>query len=119
MIRIDDGARWDAACLCGGAPSFADGAPADLEVHAIDVALGESLYGARVEVHFATRLRSARSFAAQDELVRAIRADVDDARSRLAALPDGRAIASMRGGPDRRADPGPVCATPMGSGEVA
>ena len=85
---------WPAAISLGRNPTFVDdpAAPLVLEVHALDADLGESLYGRRVEVAFAARLRDERRFSGADEL----RAQI--ARDLLAVPPalDPAAFASFR-----------------------
>jgi len=89
------GARWPAAANLGTNPTFVrserrsigdDGAAADgpqllLEVHALDVELGEQLYGLEVEVGLFKRLRDEARFADLDGLKAAIAADLDAART--------------------------------------
>jgi len=48
----------------------------------------EELYGARMEVHLAERLRGDRAFASLDELRVQIAADVDRAMRMLHSLPE-------------------------------
>jgi riboflavin kinase/FMN adenylyltransferase len=66
-------------------PTFADGASTTtgVEVHALDVDLGESLYGIRVEVGFVARLRDETKFSGAAELEAAIRDDIARARPLL------------------------------------
>ncbi|MEZ4385877.1 MAG: riboflavin biosynthesis protein RibF [Nannocystaceae bacterium] len=78
------GSRWAAAANLGTNPTFtepgADAQPVTLEVHALDVDLGDRLYGLRVEVGFVRRLRDERRFPGADALREAIAADLDAAR---------------------------------------
>jgi riboflavin kinase/FMN adenylyltransferase len=78
------GSRWPAAANLGTNPTFTaddpESAPLTLEVHALDVDLGDRLYGCRVEVGFVRRLRDERRFAGADALRAAIAADLDAAR---------------------------------------
>jgi len=55
---------WPAAISLGKNPTFVNdpAAPLVLEVHALDQQLGDSLYGATVEVAFAARLRDEQRF---------------------------------------------------------
>lgn len=71
----------------GRNPTFTGGgdAPVILEVHALDVDLGDALYDARVEVSFVERLRDERTFPGPDALVEQIHADVAAARPPLSA----------------------------------
>lgn len=74
--------HWPAVANIGNNPTFADGhaTTTGLEVHALDVELGEQLYGREVEVAFVTRLRDERKFASVDDLEMAIADDVARAR---------------------------------------
>lgn len=78
---------WPAAANLGTNPTFtagdADGPARTLEVHAIDVDLGERLYGLQVEVAFVKRLRGEQRFAGPDALAAQIRRDVEVARDHL------------------------------------
>jgi riboflavin kinase/FMN adenylyltransferase len=64
----------------GSRPTFGEGAPR-LEVHVLD--FSRDLYGARVRVSFAARLRDEKRFAGPEELARQIAADVARARQVL------------------------------------
>lgn len=87
------GARWPAAANLGSNPTFrgeatgtgppgeAPSAAQSLEVHALDVDLGERLYGLEVEVGLFRRLRDEARFADVDALKAAISADLDAART--------------------------------------
>jgi riboflavin kinase/FMN adenylyltransferase len=85
----------------GTNPTFVSPAEAttSVEVHAIDQALGESLYGLEVEFSFVARLRDERRFEGAEALKLAIADDVSIARSRLASLDSS----SRRPPPVRRA----------------
>ena len=67
----------------GANPTFGDGNPRTLEVHALDVDLGESLYGRPVEVAFATRLRAEERFPSAAALVAQIARDIEAARPHI------------------------------------
>jgi len=85
------GARWPAAANLGSNPTFhgdeanrandARDAAQSLEVHALDVDLGERLYGVEVEVGLFRRLRDETRFSGVDTLKAAISADLDAART--------------------------------------
>jgi riboflavin kinase/FMN adenylyltransferase len=64
-------------------PTFAGTRTPRLEVHVIDRDLGDSLYGAELEVWFAAHLRGEERFDGKDALVAQIHRDVVDARARL------------------------------------
>ncbi|HFE43922.1 MAG TPA: hypothetical protein ENJ18_00305, partial [Nannocystis exedens] len=79
------GTRWPAAANLGTNPTFrpdhTDAAAASsLEVHALDVDLGERLYGLEVEVGLFLRLRDEIRFADLEGLKAAIAADLDASR---------------------------------------
>jgi riboflavin kinase/FMN adenylyltransferase len=78
---------WPAVANLGTNPTFQDadseGGPQTLEVHALDVDLGDSLYGRAVEVAFVGRLRDEQRFASVDALREAIAADIERARPLL------------------------------------
>ncbi len=76
---------WPAAISLGTNPTFVRDprAPLVLEVHALDQALGDSLYGAVVEVAFAARLREERRFDDAAELRAQIDRDITAARAAL------------------------------------
>lgn len=76
---------WPAAISLGHNPTFDPGAPLTLEVHALDVDLGERLYGATVEVAFASRLRAEQRFAGAAELTAQISRDIAEVRARITA----------------------------------
>jgi len=71
------------AASIGTNPTFAGERAKRLEVYVIDRDLGESLYGASVEVWFVQRLRDEQRFDGVDALVAQIGRDVDQARARL------------------------------------
>ena len=66
----------------GARPTFGEAGPR-VEVHLLDWE-GGPLYGARVEVAFAARLRDVRRFAGPAELAAQLARDRDDARAALA-----------------------------------
>lgn len=82
--------HWPAVANVGTNPTFTDGGPTTLEVHALDVDLGERLYGREVEVYFVDRLRDEVRFDGADALRAAIAADILRARPRLAGRDDER-----------------------------
>lgn len=101
------GRRFASVSNVGQNPTFEDGASTTtgVEVHALDVDLGEGLYGARVEVGFVARLRDEIKFSGSRSLTQAIQDDVARARPLL----DAAALARLPG-PIRRepeADPRP------------
>lgn len=67
----------------GTNPTFTGSRAMRLEVHVIDRDLGDTLYGATVEVWFVERLRDELKFAGIDALVAQIHADIDHGRARL------------------------------------
>ncbi len=71
------------AASIGTNPTFAGERAPRLEVYVIDRDLGESLYGATVEVWFAHRIRDEQKFDGVDPLVAQIGRDVHVARARL------------------------------------
>lgn len=77
------GQIWPAVMNLGQNPTFDPPGALTLEVHALDVDLGDALYGRRVEVAFAARLRPEERFASADALARQIARDIDAARPRL------------------------------------
>jgi len=76
------GRIWPAVANLGQRPTFAADSdrPAVLEVHVLDVDLGDHLYGAEVEVSFVRRLRGELAFPGVEGLVAQIRADIDASR---------------------------------------
>jgi riboflavin kinase/FMN adenylyltransferase len=84
--------HWPAVANIGTNPTFADGeaTTTGLEVHALDVELGDDLYGREVEVSFVTRLRDERKFASVDDLELAIADDVARAREMFEELTEDR-----------------------------
>lgn len=77
---------WPAVANIGSNPTFAEpGANGQrtLEVHALDVDLGDRLYGLEVEVAFVARLRDEQRFANVEDLRAAILADIAAARPLL------------------------------------
>lgn len=78
--------HWPAVANIGSNPTFASPGSASrrtLEVHALDVDLGDRLYGLDVEVAFVARLRDEKRFADVQELRAAIVRDIADARVHL------------------------------------
>jgi len=76
---------WPAAINLGHNPTFGPDIPLTLEVHALDVDLGERLYGSIVEVAFAARLRDEQRFTSADELAAQISRDIAEVRARITA----------------------------------
>jgi riboflavin kinase/FMN adenylyltransferase len=79
------GALWPAVINIGHNPTFTPGpdAPRTLEVHALDIFLGDALYGTTVEVAFAARLRDELRFPSAEALTAQIARDITAARPRL------------------------------------
>jgi riboflavin kinase/FMN adenylyltransferase len=75
-----------AAVSVGTNPQF--GTDRRVEAHVLD--FDGDLYGHRVAIAFAHRLRGQAVFAGPDELAAQMRADIDQARRLLASGPDGR-----------------------------
>ncbi len=71
---------WPCVTNVGTRPTF-DGTSVTVEAHLLDAEV--DLYGQRLAVDFAYRLRGERKFAGPDELVAQIRRDLDEARQRL------------------------------------
>jgi riboflavin kinase/FMN adenylyltransferase len=76
----DERGPWPAAINFGHNPTFTPDGPRTLEVHALDVDLGERLYGRAVEVAFAARLRDELRFPGPAELAAQISRDIADVR---------------------------------------
>ncbi len=76
---------WPAAISLGKNPTFVDDphAPLVLEVHALEQTLGDSLYGATVEVAFAAWLRDEQRFTGPDALMAQISRDLAAVRPAL------------------------------------
>jgi len=76
------GRIWPAVANLGRRPTFSADSdrPAVLEVHVLDVDLGDHLYGAEVEVSFLRRLRDELAFPGVEGLVAQIRADINASR---------------------------------------
>lgn len=78
---------WPAVANLGTNPTFeptsGEANPPTLEVHALDVELGDTLYGRAVEVAFVARLRDEQRFATLDALREAIAKDIEQARPLL------------------------------------
>jgi riboflavin kinase/FMN adenylyltransferase len=70
---------WPAAISIGTNPTF-DGSERTVEAYALDRD-DLDLYGAHVAVDFAARLRATVKFGSVDDLIAAMRADVDEARA--------------------------------------
>lgn len=87
LVAISDGTPLvgpvAGAASIGTNPTFAGERAERLEVYVIDRDLGESLYGASVEVWFVQWLRDEQRFDGVDALVAQIGRDVDQARARL------------------------------------
>ncbi len=79
---VVDGTVHPAMANLGSRPTFGEEAPR-LEVHLLEWS-GEPLYGTRIEVAFAARLRDVRRFAGPEELAAQLVRDRDDARAALA-----------------------------------
>lgn len=90
------GRVWPAVANLGTNPTFIAGSaggiagahgpdamPLRLEAHALDVQLGEALYGLEVELSFVARLRDEQRFAGPAALVEQIHRDVEAARAHL------------------------------------
>jgi len=84
--RLDDGSRLRAAVSIGNNPTFAAAgratSAATIEAHLLD--FDGDLYGARLRLEFAGRIRDQRAFASADELVAEIRRDIHRTREILA-----------------------------------
>jgi riboflavin kinase/FMN adenylyltransferase len=106
-LRGDDGRElecWPAVANLGTNPTFSEPGrpePRSLEAHALDVDLGQRLYGRRVEVAFVARLRDEQRFAGVEELRAAIAADIETARPLL-----GDEVAAQRRASRVEAEPG-------------
>lgn len=103
------GKVWPAVANLGTNPTFVagsaggpDGMPLRLEAHALDVQLGEGLYGLEVELSFVARLRDEQRFAGPAALVEQIRRDVEAARTHLG--PQSLAFAILPPPPSRASD---------------
>ncbi|MCA9683826.1 MAG: hypothetical protein KC457_16620, partial [Myxococcales bacterium] len=93
LLRLDRGGHhelrcWPAVANLGTNPTFSAGtagtpAGTTLEVHALDVDLGDALYGQEVEVAFVARLRDEATFPGVDALRQAIADDIARARPLL------------------------------------
>jgi riboflavin kinase/FMN adenylyltransferase len=84
--RDDPGMARPAAISVGTNPQF--GTERRVEAHVLD--FDGDLYGHRVAVDFAHRLRGQAVFDGPDELAAQMRADIDQARRLLSSDPDGR-----------------------------
>lgn len=77
---------WPAVANLGSNPTFAEPGAVGrrtLEVHALDVDLGDRLYGLEVEVSFVARLRDEQRFTSVEQLREAIAGDIAAARPLL------------------------------------
>lgn len=88
----DDADRWPAATNVGVRPTF-DGQTVTVEAHLLD--FDADLYGRHVAVSFTHRIRDEERFDSVDELIDAMRADIEQARQLLRddpsdRTPDGR-----------------------------
>jgi riboflavin kinase/FMN adenylyltransferase len=84
--RADWPDYWPAVANLGSNPTFAEPGKLGrrtLEVHALDVDLGDRLYGLEVEVAFVARLRAEQRFANVEQLREAINGDIAAARPLL------------------------------------
>jgi riboflavin kinase/FMN adenylyltransferase len=102
--EADESACWPAVANIGSNPTFAEpGALGGrtLEVHALDVDLGDRLYEREVEVSFVARLRDEQRFASVDQLRAAIADDIAAARGHLNEVAAARRHATRveAGGP--------------------
>ncbi|HVR70147.1 MAG TPA: bifunctional riboflavin kinase/FAD synthetase [Vicinamibacteria bacterium] len=80
LLDPGGGARWPAVVNVGRRPTFGEG-DTTVEVHVLDRDL--DLYGQRVRVEFAVRLRDERPFPGPEALIGQIRRDVARARPLL------------------------------------
>lgn len=76
--RLRDGRRWVAATNVGTNPTFVAGQAVRVEAHLLDC--DEDLYGERLRIGFAARLRDETRFDSRDALVAQIRKDVEETR---------------------------------------
>jgi riboflavin kinase/FMN adenylyltransferase len=77
---------WPAVANLGSNPTFAEPGAIGrrtLEVHALDIDLGDRLYGLEVEVSFVARLRDEQRFISVEQLREAIARDIAAARPLL------------------------------------
>lgn len=81
--RLRDGRRWTAAINVGTNPTFVTGQEVRVEAHLLDC--DEDLYGERLRLGFARRLRDEERFASREALVARIRKDVEETRAVMAA----------------------------------
>jgi riboflavin kinase/FMN adenylyltransferase len=104
LSEPDASTCWPAVANIGSNPTFAEGdahGHRTLEVHALDVDLGERLYGREVEVAFVARLRDEQRFAGVEQLRAAIAGDIAAARPYLTEAAAARRHATRveAGGP--------------------
>jgi riboflavin kinase / FMN adenylyltransferase len=76
LVRAD-GSRWPAAISVGSNPTF-DGVDRRVEAYALDADF--DLYGERITIEFAARLRGMEKFATVEDLVTQMVQDVSDVR---------------------------------------
>lgn len=76
-----DGVRYKAAVSNGVAPTFADTAKANVEVHILD--FDGDLYGKTIEVSFVEWLRPMMTFPSVDELISTVMGNIDWVRNNL------------------------------------
>lgn len=86
VVRRDGlvAARYPAAISVGVNPTFGDVAQSQVEAYVLDET-GLELYGARVDVEFAGRIRGMVAFEGVEKLVETMRGDVDRTREILGA----------------------------------
>lgn len=80
--RLSDGKRWIAAINVGTNPTFTAGQAVSVEAHLLDC--DDDLYGGRLRVGFARRLRDEERFSSREALVAQIQKDVDATRAAMA-----------------------------------
>ena len=80
---LPGGGLKDAVINIGTNPTFEKAAVLSFEVHILD--FSEDLYGQELGVRFTRRLRDEKKFSSVDELLEAIRQDIEAAREILAA----------------------------------
>ncbi len=80
-----DKARYPAAVSIGTKPTFHDAGPREVEAHALD--LNGDLYGRRVVLEFAHRVRGQERFSTVDALVERMHKDVTVVREVLSQAP--------------------------------
>lgn len=75
------GLNYQAVVNIGTNPTFEDNGSVNIEVHIMD--FNGSLYGRRLKIHFAQRIRDEIKFKTVDELVKQIKKDIKKARALL------------------------------------